>query len=229
MRWLSQATEFSATVRGVDLFPPPVSWLPPNCILEVDDVTKEWTWQQPFDLVHMRLLDAAFTPEENEEVLYQCYRSLRPGGWIELLELTADFQSEDNSWSQDCPLKGFMPLMKSAAAKTGRPLHLYHRCVELVKSAGFLDIHEEVKKWPIGPWARDEQLKEAGSLNLEHWMLGAEGYVMYLLTKFGDPTPWSHDEVQVYLAHIRKELKDHNNHIYHRVLVIPLFWKCMTG
>ncbi|CAG8057235.1 unnamed protein product [Penicillium salamii] len=221
MRYHRQLS-FPATVRGVDLFPPPVSWLPPNCILEVDDVTKEWTWQQPFDLVHMRLLDAAFTPEENEEVLYQCYRSLRPGGWIELLELTADFQSEDNSWSEDCPLKGFMSLMKSAAAKTGRPLHLYHRCVEFVKSAGFLDIHEEVKKWPIGPWPRDDQLKEAGSLNLEHWMVGAEGYVMYLLTKFGDPTPWSHDEVQVYLAHIRKELKDHNNHIYHRVLVIPL-------
>ena len=28
------------TVYGVDLYPPPQSWLPPNCILEVDDMPK---------------------------------------------------------------------------------------------------------------------------------------------------------------------------------------------
>ncbi|KAJ6029765.1 hypothetical protein N7460_004345 [Penicillium canescens] len=33
----------SATVRGVDIFPPPVSWMPPNCVFEVDDVLREWT------------------------------------------------------------------------------------------------------------------------------------------------------------------------------------------
>jgi hypothetical protein len=54
----------SATVRGVDLYPPPVGWVPPNCILEVDDVLEEWTWRQKFDLIHMRLLLGAFTPEE---------------------------------------------------------------------------------------------------------------------------------------------------------------------
>jgi hypothetical protein len=63
----------AATVRGVDLFPPPLSWMPPNCILEIDDVLQEWTWQQPFDLIHMRILDAAFTHEEQERLYQQCY------------------------------------------------------------------------------------------------------------------------------------------------------------
>lgn len=62
-----------ATVRGVDLFPPPVSWLPPNCILEVDDVLREWTWRQKFDLVHLRILDCAFTAEETDHVYQQAY------------------------------------------------------------------------------------------------------------------------------------------------------------
>jgi hypothetical protein len=31
----------NAIVRGVDLFPPPVTWMPPNCIMEVDDVLQE--------------------------------------------------------------------------------------------------------------------------------------------------------------------------------------------
>lgn len=64
----------AATVRGVDLFPPPVSWAPPNCILEVDDVSQEWTWRQPFDLIHMRILDAAFTHEEQETLYQRCYK-----------------------------------------------------------------------------------------------------------------------------------------------------------
>ncbi|KAJ5291500.1 hypothetical protein N7478_000751 [Penicillium angulare] len=34
-----------AVVRGVDLFPPPGSWIPPNCIFEVDDVLQKWTWR----------------------------------------------------------------------------------------------------------------------------------------------------------------------------------------
>lgn len=42
-----------ATVHGIDLFPPPHNWVPPNCVLEVEDVSKEWTWRQKFDLIHM--------------------------------------------------------------------------------------------------------------------------------------------------------------------------------
>lgn len=30
----------NCTVHGVDLYPPPQTWVPPNCILEVDDLTK---------------------------------------------------------------------------------------------------------------------------------------------------------------------------------------------
>jgi hypothetical protein len=32
---------------------------------------------------------------------------------------------------------------------------------------------------------------------------------MWLLTKFGHPQPWDKDEVHVYVAKLRKELKDH--------------------
>lgn len=53
-----------AVVRGVDLFPPPVSWIPPNCIFEVDDVLQPWTWRDKFDLIHLRHGIGAFTPEE---------------------------------------------------------------------------------------------------------------------------------------------------------------------
>lgn len=62
-----------ATVRGVDIFPPPVSWMPPNCILEVDDVLREWTWREPFDFIHLRILLGAFTAKEWDIVYQKCY------------------------------------------------------------------------------------------------------------------------------------------------------------
>lgn len=41
------------TVYGIDLFPPPNTWVPPNCVLEVEDVGQEWTFKNKFDLIHM--------------------------------------------------------------------------------------------------------------------------------------------------------------------------------
>lgn len=95
-------------------------------------------------------------------------------------------------------------------------MDLYDRFTELIKKAGFVDVHEEECKWPIGAWAKDQQLKEAGTINLQHWTSGMEGYGMYLLTKFGDPRPWTQTEVQVYVAKVRRELLNPYHHIYHR-------------
>lgn len=63
----------TATVRGVDLFPPPVTWMPPNCILEVDNIAEEWTWNEPQDLIHMRIMIGAFDDAEWTRVYQQCY------------------------------------------------------------------------------------------------------------------------------------------------------------
>lgn len=57
----------------IDLYPPPAPWVPPNCVLQVDDVTREWLWQKKFDLIHMRLLLGAFTPTERDAVYKSCY------------------------------------------------------------------------------------------------------------------------------------------------------------
>lgn len=39
----------------------------------MDDITKEWTWHHKFDLIHLRLLLGAFTPEEWETLYRRCY------------------------------------------------------------------------------------------------------------------------------------------------------------
>lgn len=105
--------------------------------------------------------------------------------------------------------------MLNAAAKSGHPGGTLHTMRAAMEKAGFVDIHEKTYKWPIGGWARDPILKEAGAINYHQWKTGIEGWCMFLLTNFGDPMPWSKEEVMVYVAKLRAEVKNPRYHIYH--------------
>ncbi|KAJ5827961.1 uncharacterized protein N7525_006214 [Penicillium rubens] len=204
----------SATVRGVDIFPPPVTWMPPNCLFEVDDVLREWTWRDPFDYIHIRMMYGAFDSEGWSQVYKQAYDALEPGGWIEQVEMDIRVHSDDGTLKKDSVLAGWGDLFIRCSERAGRSLRTQETMRGQMEKVGFVDAHEELYKIPLGPWAKDKQLKEAGQLQYAHWNTALEGWVMWLLTKFGEPEPWTKEEVQVYLARVRAELKDPHVHRY---------------
>lgn len=106
--------------------------------------------------------------------------------------------------------------MNACGARAGLCLDTLDTMRGAIEKAGFVDIQEKPYQWPIGPWARDQKYKEAGMVNFQHWLSGMEGWCMWLLTHFGAPDPWSKDEVTVYLAKVRSELKNPKYHIYQR-------------
>ncbi|KAJ5976425.1 hypothetical protein N7481_010132 [Penicillium waksmanii] len=204
----------SATVRGVDIFPPPVTWMPPNCIFEVDDILREWTWEKPFDFIHLRLMLGAFTPEGWQQVYRQCYESLAPGCWIEQIELDVRVYSDDGSMKSDSYLAGWGDNFIGCSERAGRSLLTQETMRSSMEKAGFVDTHEKLYKIPLGPWPKDKILKEVGQLQYLHWTAALEGWALWLLTKFGAPSPWSNEEVQVYLANVRSELRNPRIHAY---------------
>ncbi|KAI9825141.1 MAG: hypothetical protein M1819_000599 [Sarea resinae] len=204
----------SATVYGVDLYPPPSIWVPPNCKLEVDDISKEWTWSREFDLIHLRMLYGAFTPEEWADVYKQCYDNLIPGGWIEQAEISVVVDCDDDTLPKDSLLAGWGPNFLGCADRLGRSLDTWKIMKGDIEKAGFVDVHEKVQKLPLGTWPKDPLLKDAGKVNKEHWLAGLEGWAMWLLTHYGAPKPWSSEEVLVYVASVRKELLNPKLHIY---------------
>ncbi|KAJ5376219.1 hypothetical protein N7509_013105 [Penicillium cosmopolitanum] len=207
----------SATVRGVDIFPPPVSWMPPNCVFEVDDILREWTWREPFDYIHLRILLGAFDDAGWSLAYDRCYKGLNPGGWIEQLEFDINLQSEDGSLKPEHHLSSWGKNMIACGERAGRPLTTQKTMKSAIEKAGFVDVHEHVYKVPLGPWAKNQLLKEAGRVNYLVWTSGLEGYAMWLLTKFGAPEPWTKEEVYVFLARVRKELSDPSIHAYQYV------------
>lgn len=142
--------------------------------------------------------------------------NLEPGGWIEQLEALAPVECDDGSVPEDSPLKSWGTNIMACAEKSGRGLDAMLTMTDKIRKAGFVDIHEKKYKWPIGPWPKDKQLKEAGMVNYSHWMSGLEGWCMYLFTKYGSPSPWSKEEVLVYISSLRNELKNPRYHNYIR-------------
>lgn len=47
--------------------------MPPNCVMEIDNVLEEWTWREEFDLMYMRIMIGSFTEQEWDLVYKQCY------------------------------------------------------------------------------------------------------------------------------------------------------------
>lgn len=140
--------------------------------------------------------------------------SLEPGGWIEQMELDVRVYSDDGSLKPEHELHGWGGLFIRCSERAGRSLRTHETMRGAIEQAGFVDIHEKKYKIPLGPWAKDKLLKEAGHLQYAHWNAALEGWAMWLLTHFGEPKPWTKEEVQVFLAKVRKELKDPSIHAY---------------
>ncbi|CAG8148345.1 unnamed protein product [Penicillium salamii] len=205
----------NSTVRGVDLFPPPVTWMPPNCVIEVDNVLEDWTWREQFDLIHMRNMLGSFDPSEWDRLYQQCFDKMAPGGWIEQLEVGPFVKSDDGSIPPDSAMSQWGPMMQACGEQAGRSCDIILTMADSIKKAGFVEVREKTYKWPLGPWPKNQKLKEAGTVNVQHWMSGMEGWCMWLLTKFGEPEPWTKEQVHVYCAKLRSELKNPYYHAYH--------------
>lgn len=141
---------------------------------------------------------------------------LRPGGWIEQVEASPYILCDDQSLPLDNVLRSWGPNVSGCGERAGRHLDAIDTMQESIRKAGFVEIHEQPYKWPIGPWARDQKYKEAGIVNYQHWLSGMEGWCMWLLTKFGTPEPWTKEDVHVYVAKLRAELKNPHFHVYQR-------------
>lgn len=196
-------------VHGIDLYPPPAIWVPPNCILEIEDACAPWTWDFKFDLIHMRLLAGALPTRQWERLYKRIYHNLAPGGWIEHVDVQMDICCDDDTLPADSLLSKWRTEMGAIAEETGNTIAVTDRMRQGIEDARFTNICERWFKFPIGDWPKHPVYKEAGTMNRMMFRQGLEGWIVWTLTNAG----WSAAEVQVYCAKMKQEL-DSNYHIY---------------
>lgn len=196
-------------VIGTDLSPVQPVYVPPNCHFYVDDLAQQWTFDDPFDFIHGRMLVVAV--RNWPALLQKCFDNLTPGGWVEFQDLNFPLRCDDESAPAESVPMQWSTYMMKGAAKLGVDMTASDNLPRWLAQAGFVDITTERFAWPINRWPKDEKEKEKGMWNLQNFLEGVQGFSMAIFTK---GLGWAREEVEVYLAECRKEFADRRKHVY---------------
>lgn len=207
-----------AEVIGTDISPIQPSWVPPNLKFEIEDFTQAWTFPpESFDYVHMRYLYGS-VPDWHA-LFREAYRVCRPGGWVESFEASPMIYSDDGTVGDTSALAEWGKFFLEGGKKLGRtftPLDddLQEKGIE---EAGFVDMQVCKQKVPIGGWAADKKLREIGRFSQLSLDSDLEGYVLYMANLL---LGWGRDEVTVYCAQFRREMRSGKYHPYYNQRVV---------
>ncbi|KAL2809459.1 S-adenosyl-L-methionine-dependent methyltransferase [Aspergillus granulosus] len=158
----------------------------PNVSFQLDDARDEWTYHEPFDLIHLRGLAGAFS---DWPALYkQAFRHLAPGGYIEIIDADPAADSVSFLDSGDSYFSIFASAMRSAAEAAGHPRDLCHLSPSVLTAAGFVDVRVKERVIPIGLWPTDAREKTLGKMGLIALLEGVEAYSLRPLTATGSWT-----------------------------------------
>lgn len=206
----------SSEIIGVDLSPIQPLFTPPNCKFEVDDVASEWTYApESFDFINIRTLYGSIA--DWPKLYNEIYNHLTPGGWLNQLELTIQFKSDDGTLTPDHVFSQWSDIFHEAGERFGKSFKAVHSLKQWISEAGFEEVNEIWYKLPVGPWSSDPKMKEVGKWNLLHCNQGAEGWALFLLTRV---MKWTADEARVFVAKFRHALRDHRVHAYLETVVV---------
>lgn len=183
--------------------------VPPNLVFEIDDLEKEWTWNQKFDFIMCRMMLGCF--EDLPGMIKVAYDNLEPGGYLEMQDLALPARSDDGTLVEGGYLAQWCKLCLDAGENLGRPVFPVAKYKEYFEAAGFKGIVEIQKKWPTNGWPREKKFKELGTWTYANIAGGLEGLS---LAHFTRGLNWTAEETLVFCAQVRKELRDPKIHAY---------------
>ena len=200
----------NANVLGIDLSPIQTSWVPPNLKFMVDDAELEWLYPpNHFDFVHTRHMVTAI--RKWDLIIESAFTHLKPGGWLELHEIDHMPHSLDGTLATDSYLLQYWMLITEACKNMHLDLRPHTRLADMMRAAGFFNVTERIFFTPIGPWARNQQLREIGLYWRSVLLAGLESIALGPLTR---GLKWSKEEVDVLVAEVRQAYMDKRIHSY---------------
>lgn len=181
--------------------------MPPNCRFEIDDAEDEWIFSEKFDYIHGRALLSCF--KDPQYVLREAYRSLAPGGYLEMQDMIFPFEFLGDP-PTECAYYKWLQIINNGAAKLGRPWNNVQHYKRWMQDIGFEDVVEKRFYWPLNPWAKGDFYKHISAFAQADFLSGLEGLSLKVMGSMG----WSADEVRVFLTDVRKDVKNTDIHSY---------------
>ncbi|KAK3348384.1 S-adenosyl-L-methionine-dependent methyltransferase [Neurospora tetraspora] len=207
------ADEFpNCRVIGTDISPIQPSWVPPNLSFNIDDATREWTYQPDFfDYIHIRWLFG--TVKDWASLYKEAYRCTKPGGWIEHIECDVNVVCLDGTMPEESAVNQWGKIWTEVQRKTGSVFNMVKSGImeNGIKEAGFTNVQIEDYLAPTGPWPTDEKEKQIGLFNYVFLTQDIEGFITYFLSQV---MGWTDKEMANYATSIRREYKEGKIHSY---------------
>ncbi|KAF4416383.1 s-adenosyl-l-methionine-dependent methyltransferase [Fusarium acutatum] len=206
---IDMADEYpSAEVVGTDISAVQPAFVPPNCSFQIDDAQLDWTFKpDEFDFIHIRYLYGAI--DDWKKLYRQAFTHVRPGGWVESLEIDIETHSENPKIEKDEGhiFKTWCKLFFECGRKTGRTWEIARdgRQEEYMREAGFTDLVSKSWKLPVGGWPQDKKLKQIGLYNEAFIDHSIDAFAIFPI---GEILGWSKEEVTVLVSQMRKALKE---------------------
>lgn len=130
-------------------------------------------------------------------------RHCRPGGYIEIQEVTTSIRSDHYAITEDDCINQWCKLMNQGIRVMGRRLDPdFEELADMMLDVGFDDLMVIPYKLPIGAWPEPAVLKEAGAIQLIAMMEGIESLSLAVFTRC---LQWSQEQVAELLAKVNKE------------------------
>jgi ubiquinone/menaquinone biosynthesis C-methylase UbiE len=140
-----------------------------NCEFMIENSeTRDWDYEDVFDYIHLRSMSPCFS--DIRVIFKKAFESLKPGGWIEMQDVTWSPHAVDDTLSGSS-MERWCEMVRGAGVKSGRVVDKVKQCKRLMEEAGFANVTEEVIPCPGGPWAKDPVAKKMGIL-LSNTLLG---------------------------------------------------------
>ncbi|EFX00624.1 hypothetical protein CMQ_7626 [Grosmannia clavigera kw1407] len=157
--------------------------------IEIEDFNEPWTFgDNSVDYVHLRWLVGCV--QDWTQLFKNAYRILKPGGYIESLEVDGSLDSDDGTVTKKTALSQWGQIFQEGARKLG-------------SLASFNPV-------PFSEWSEDPVLHEVGQFTRAAIFNDIEGLVSVMATQLG----WTPEEITVYAAHLRREMRGLNVHAY---------------
>lgn len=215
----------SSEVTGTDISPIQPTWVPPNLKFAIDDCILDWTWPtNHFDFIHIRAMYGCIP--DWEELYRKAFRHLKPGGWLEDLEMDIRIQSDHVEIPKDHIYNQWAELFFEGGEKMGRTFAISHghTMKDYMERVGFVDVVEEKVKIPLHGWPDHPRLQQAGYLGQLALDQSLEGFGTFLLTQVHG---WQLNQAIVFIAKMRRETrKKANCPWYMRFVKIVLMTAC---
>jgi methyltransferase family protein len=181
--------------------------VPPNCHFEIDDAEDEWIFSEKFEYIHGRALFTCF--KDPKQVVAEAFKSLQPGGYLELQDMAFPFQYIGES-PKDSAVYKWNEILIAGAAKGGRPWTNVQYYRQYMEEVGLVDIVEKTFYWPTSVWAKGQYFKDVAMFFQEDLLNALEGVSLKVMGLMG----WSVEEILVFLTSVREDIKDTSIHAY---------------